>query len=70
MQEKFNCEPIGSAGNRPQGGLCKPPARPVVMIIVLEAAGLTDQRLFAIIDIHYIRYIIYIDVIKIKEMLQ
>ena len=28
---KFD-EPIGSAGNRPQGGLCKPPARPVVMI--------------------------------------
>ena len=30
---KFD-EPIGSAGNRPQGGLCKPPARPVVMIVV------------------------------------
>ena len=25
-------EPIGSARNMPQGGLCKPPARPVVMI--------------------------------------
>ena len=30
---KFD-EPIGSAGNRPQGGLCKPPARPVVMIML------------------------------------
>ena len=25
-------EPIGSARGMPQGGLCKPPARPVVMI--------------------------------------
>ena len=32
---KFD-EPIGSAGNRPQGGLCKPPARPVVMIVYSE----------------------------------
>ena len=32
MQEELRCEPIGAAGNRPQGDLCKPPARPVVMI--------------------------------------
>ena len=36
-ERKFD-EPIGSAGNRPQGGLCKPPARPVVMIYRSAAA--------------------------------
>lgn len=42
----------------------------VPLLFILEAAGLNAQRLFAVIDIRYIKYIIYIDVIKIKEMLQ
>ena len=32
-------EPIGSARDMPQGGLCIPPARPVVMIMMRAGRG-------------------------------
>ena len=48
VEGKFD-EPIGSAGNRPQGGLCKPPARPVVMIRNNSKQGLTKASFRAAI---------------------
>ena len=46
-ERKFD-EPIGSAGNRPQGGLCKPPARPVVMIRLIGIKAGKEIYLFSL----------------------